>query len=78
LSRLLKSDPLTAETKVILVTGLYKSVRHANEAILIFKVDAVLTKPVSARTLLEEVDRLLGKATPPVAPPADVAEASHA
>jgi CheY-like chemotaxis protein len=59
MARMIKSDPLTASTKIILVTGLYKSVRHANEAILVFKVDAVLPKPLSAKALLAEVDRLL-------------------
>jgi CheY-like chemotaxis protein len=59
LCRQLKSDPLTRQIRIIVMSSLYKGTVFRNEAFSRFLVDAFLEKPVSAETLAEVVRRLI-------------------
>lgn len=59
--RLLKSDPATAGIRAIVMTGLYKGLRHRNEAFREFLCDAYIEKPVSAAHLRAVVAEMLEK-----------------
>jgi CheY-like chemotaxis protein len=52
--RAIKSDPETAHIKVVLMTGLFTSVRYKNEAFKTYLADGYLSKPLD-RVQLEQV-----------------------
>jgi len=58
-ARLLKTTPETAESKLVVMTALYKGRRYRDEAFKRFHVDEYLEKPVSAPTLRALAARLL-------------------
>jgi len=58
-SLLIKSDPLLASIKVVLMTGLYTRTQYKNEAMSEFLCDGYLLKPVYPRDLQETVRNLL-------------------
>lgn len=64
--RLLKSDPATAGIRGVVMTGLYKGLRHRNEAFREFFCDAYIEKPVSAAQLRAVVAEMLEKSGSPV------------
>ncbi|MBI2212953.1 MAG: response regulator [Acidobacteria bacterium] len=59
LCRNVKLFPATANTKVVIMTALYKSNRYESEALGAFKADAFLRKPFSAAELKETIRPLL-------------------
>jgi CheY-like chemotaxis protein len=59
--RLLKSDPATADIRAIVMTGLYKGLRHRSEAFREFLCDAYIEKPVGAAHLRAVVAEMLEK-----------------
>ena len=59
LCRIVKSDQRLANTKVIIMTSLYKSPRYKYEAFRTFKADDYLLKPVDFPQLLATLERLV-------------------
>jgi CheY-like chemotaxis protein len=60
LCRMIKSSPFTRNTKVILMTGLYKAPHYKYEAFHSFGVDEYLLKPIEAEELRKLLERLVG------------------
>lgn len=58
--KLLKSDPATAEIKVVVLSGLYTRPQHRSEAFKEFQVDDYLAKPIDYRQLKEVLRKFLG------------------
>jgi len=56
----LKSSPSTRETKVVIVTGLYKAPHYKYEAFHSFGADEYLLKPVEPEELRKVLRRLAG------------------
>lgn len=57
MARQLKSDPETAQIKIVVMTALYTSVKYEQEAYKTFKVDGYLSKPLDVdqlRAVLEK------------------------
>jgi len=57
--RLLKQDAAFADTKMVVMTGLYTDIRHKSEAIERFGIDDYLAKPVSITDLINLLQRHL-------------------
>ena len=57
--RLLKQDAAFADTKMVVMTGLYTDMRHKSEAIERFGIDDYLAKPVSITDLINLLQRHL-------------------
>jgi CheY-like chemotaxis protein len=57
--RLLKEDPAFADTRMVVMTGLYTDTRHKAEAIERFGIDDYLAKPVSITDLINLLQRHL-------------------
>ncbi len=57
--RLLKQDPAFADTKMVVMTGLYTDIRYRGEAIEHFGIDDYLAKPVSITDLINLLQRHL-------------------
>jgi len=57
--RLLKEDAAFADTKMVVMTGLYTDMRHKSEAIERFGIDDYLAKPVSITDLINLLQRHL-------------------
>ncbi|HKR64497.1 MAG TPA: response regulator, partial [Thermoanaerobaculia bacterium] len=51
--RLLKEDPRTAQSKAIIMTGLYTDRKYRNEALSYFKVDDYVAKPLAVDDLIK-------------------------
>jgi CheY-like chemotaxis protein len=51
--RLLKEDPQTAQSKAIIMTGLYTDRKYRNEALSYFKVDDYVAKPLAVDDLIK-------------------------
>ena len=62
----LKSSPSTRETKVVIVTGLYKAPHYKYEAFHSFGADEYLLKPVEPEELRKVLRRLAGAPAPVV------------
>lgn len=60
LSRIVKTDPETQDSKLVVMTGLYKGRRYRDEAFRTFHVDEYVEKPVSAPALRAIAEKLLG------------------
>jgi CheY-like chemotaxis protein len=60
LTRTLKSDPATANGKVIIITALYKGTRYRTEAMINYLADEFMEKPVSAEKLRTTIDQMIG------------------
>jgi CheY-like chemotaxis protein len=58
--RRIKQDPATAGVKVVVMTGLYTSVKYRTEAFKTFQVDDYLSKPVDLDTLRALLKKHLG------------------
>jgi len=58
--RRLKEDPATAGVKVLVMTGLFTSVKYKTEAFKTFKVDDYLAKPLDFNTLRTLLQKHLG------------------
>ena len=58
--RTIKNSPSTRETKVIIMTGLYKAPHYKYEAFHAFGVDEYLLKPIEAADLKKLLERLVG------------------
>lgn len=56
MARMIKEDPDTASIKVILMTSIYTKEQYKNEALLKFRCDGYLKKPVSAEDLRKLLD----------------------
>lgn len=74
MARMLKSDPATADIKVIIVSGLYTARRYSAEALTQFGVDEYLTKPLNPGRL----ETLLAKFTFAAMPPGMTIETARA
>ena len=55
----IKSDPETADIKVVVMTSLYRSAHHRREALRDFRADEFLTKPVDVEKLRGTLQRYL-------------------
>lgn len=64
LCRILKSNPETRGIKVVIMTSLYKSLRHETEAIHSFGADRFLRKPFTISELRMVIGSLLPQDTP--------------
>jgi len=62
LCRTLKNSASTRDTKVILMTGLYKAPHYKYEAFHSFGVDEYLLKPIEPEELRKLLERLAGRA----------------
>jgi len=51
MGRQIKTDPETAQAKVVIMTGLYTNVKYRNEGFKSYKVDDYLAKPLSFEEL---------------------------
>ena len=60
LCRSIKGSALTRETKVIIMTGLYKAAHYKYEAFHAFGVDEYLLKPIESAELQKLLERLAG------------------
>ena len=60
LCRRVKADPDLAGTKVVVMTGLYTSIKYEMEAHKAFGVDAYLPKPVDIAQLRKVLEAQLG------------------
>lgn len=67
LCRNLKVFPGTSKTKVVIMSALYKTKRHENEARDEFGADAFLRKPVTLSQLRETIQSLLAPSTAQIA-----------
>jgi CheY-like chemotaxis protein len=56
ISKALKSDPATSNTRIVAMTALYRGVRYRHEALRDFAVDQYIEKPVSALALQKIID----------------------
>lgn len=61
LCRLMKAHPQTKHIKIIVMTGLYRSLTHKQEAFSKFGVDDYLPKPCNADTLQSSITRQLSQ-----------------
>ncbi|HSB60630.1 MAG TPA: response regulator [Vicinamibacteria bacterium] len=57
--RMIKGDPETAGTKVVVMTSLYKAVKYRTEAHKVYKVDDYLAKPLAFQELRALLQRHL-------------------
>jgi CheY-like chemotaxis protein len=60
LCRTIKGSPSTRDTKVIIMTGLYKAPHYKYEAFNSFGVDEYLLKPIEPAELRKLIERLVG------------------
>jgi CheY-like chemotaxis protein len=60
MARRLKEDPATQDAKIVVMTGLYTSVKYRTEAFKNFKVDDYLAKPLDFNTLRSLLQKHLG------------------
>jgi CheY-like chemotaxis protein len=60
LCRTIKSSPSTRDTKVIIMTGLYKAAHYRYEAFNSFGVDEYLLKPIEPAELQKLLARVVG------------------
>jgi CheY-like chemotaxis protein len=60
LCRTIKKSPSTSDTKVIIMTGLYKAARFKYEAFHSFGVDVYLLKPIEPAELQKMLERVVG------------------
>lgn len=60
LCRTIKSSSMVQNTKVVLMTGLYKAAHYKYEAFSTFGVDAYLLKPIEPEELGKLLERLAG------------------
>jgi len=58
--RTIKNSPSTQQTKVVIMTGLYKAPRYKYEAFHSFGVDEYLLKPIEPEELRKVLHRLVG------------------
>ncbi len=58
--RRIKEDPSLAGVKVVVMTGLYTSVKHQTEGFKVYKVDDYLTKPLDFNQLRATLQKHLG------------------
>lgn len=54
----LKSEPATADIRVVIMTSVYRSTRQESESILQFRADAFLRKPVTLTQLARTVEEV--------------------
>ena len=59
LCRLIKKNPATQQTRVVVMTSLYKSVRYRTEAYRQFGVDDYVSKPLDLDALHCAIERLV-------------------
>ncbi|HET7435769.1 MAG TPA: response regulator, partial [Thermoanaerobaculia bacterium] len=57
--RMLKEDPLFADTKMVVMTGLYTDTKYRSEAVKRFHVDDYIAKPVSVTELISLLQKHL-------------------
>jgi CheY-like chemotaxis protein len=57
--RLLKEDPLFAETRMVVMTGLYTDTKYRSEAVKRFHVDDYIAKPVAITDLINLLQKHL-------------------
>ncbi|HET8798176.1 MAG TPA: response regulator, partial [Thermoanaerobaculia bacterium] len=72
--RMLKEDPAFAETRMIVMTGLYTDTKYRTEALRRFHVDEYIAKPVAVTDLINLLQRHLEGVTEAL-PPVDLHEA---
>lgn len=63
IARTLKSDPATANGKVIVITGIYKGERYRSEAMREYLADDYIEKPVRADRLRVIIANLIGESS---------------
>ncbi len=61
--RMLKDDPSFAETRMVVMTGLYTDTKYRSEALKRFRVDDYIAKPVAITDLINLLQRHLEGAT---------------
>jgi CheY-like chemotaxis protein len=60
MGRQIKTDPETANAKVVVMTALYTAAKYRQEGLRAFKADDYLSKPLEAAELRAVLERLLG------------------